>query len=281
MKKLMAILLLLALCLPFWTRSVSAAESTVTLFGQEFDSSAEFLDLSGIAIEDLTQLEAALSAFPNLKQVDMVDCGISNEEMDALNRRHPGIKFVWALYIRGIMLRTDATIFMPGKYGVRIYDSDCALLQYCHDLICIDLGHMPITDCSFLYGTPQVKYLILADTSLQDISPIGTLTKLEFLEIFNMGIVDYWPLTNCTSLKDLNISYTTFLDCTPLYQMTWLERLMMVGSGFNWDEQAQFRAELPFISIVFESRSATDKGWRYSPNYYAMRDLLGMHYMIL
>ena len=48
MKKLMAILLLLALCLPFWTRSVSAAESTVTLFGQEFDSSAEFLDLSGI-----------------------------------------------------------------------------------------------------------------------------------------------------------------------------------------------------------------------------------------
>lgn len=280
MKKLMAILLLLALCLPFWTRSVSAAESTVTLFGQEFDSSAEFLDLSGIAIEDLTQLEAALSAFPNLKQVDMVDCGISNEEMDALNRRHPGIKFVWALQIQGIKLRTDATSFMPTKHGYRVSDADCELLRYCHDLECIDLGHMPIYDCSFLYETPHVKYLILADTRVSDATPIGFLTELEFLELFMTKVTDYTPLINCTALKDLNLSFSPSYNNNPLFQLTWLDRLWLVGSSLSWQEQQDLRETLPNTTIVIHSDASTKQGWRNGPRYYAQRDIFEMPYNI-
>ena len=280
MKKLMAILLLLSLCLPFWTRSVSAAESIVTLFGQEFDSDTDFLDLSGITMEDTAELEAALPSFPNLKQVDMIDCGISNEEMEALNRRHPGIKFVWALQIQGMKLRTDATSFMPAKYGYSVLDSDCQLLRYCHDLECIDVGHMDIYDCSFLYGTPHVKYLILADTGISDATPIGFLTELEFLEVFLTDITDYTPLTNCTSLKDLNLSFTYSNNKTPLFQMVWLDRLWAVASSLSWQEQAELRDTLPNTTFLIYDDASTQRGWRNSPCYYAHRDILEMPYYI-
>ena len=280
MKKLIAIMLLLVLCLPFWSGYVSAAESTVTLFGQEFDSSAEFLDLSGIGMEDTAELETALPSFPNLKQVDMIDCGISNEEMEALNQRHPGIKFVWTLQIQGIKLRTDATSFMPTKHGYRVFDSDCALLKYCHDLECIDLGHMPIYNCDFLYGTPHVKYLILADTAVSDATPIGFLTELEFLELFMTKVTDYTPLLNCTSLKDLNLSFSPSYDNSPLFQMFWLDRLWLVGSSLSWADQKELRETLPNTVIVVHSDASTKQAWRNSPRYYAQRDIFEMPYFI-
>lgn len=280
MKKPVTIILLLALCFSLWAAPASAAESTVTLFGQDYDCSAEFLDLSGIVMEDTAQLEAALPLFPNLKQVDMIDCGISNEEMEALNLRHPGIKFVWAVQLQGIKLRTDATSFMPTKLGYRVYDADCQLLRYCHDLECIDLGHMPIYDCSFLYGTPHVKYLILADTKVSDAAPIGFLTELEFLELFFTRVNDYTPLFNCANLKDLNLSFSPALDNSILFQMTWLNRLWLVGSSLSWPEQKALRKALPHTTLVLYSDACTKEGWRNGPRYYAQRDIFEMPYLI-
>ncbi len=255
-------------------------QDTVTLFGNDYDANAEFLDLSGIVMEDTAALEAALSQFPNLKQVDMIDCGISNEEMEALNQRNPGIKFVWAVQIQGIKLRTDATSFMPTKEGYRVFDSDCQLLKYCHDLECIDLGHMPIYNCDFLYGTPHVKLLILVDCSISDATPIGTLTELEFLELFHTKVTDYSPLINCTNLKDLNLSFSPAFDNSPLAQMTWLDRLWLVSSSLSWPEQKAIRKILPNTTILLYSDGCTLQGWRYGPRYYLQRDIFGMPYNV-
>lgn len=293
-KRIVAVLVLFFLIIPLsWTFSlntpyvahafsVSAAEleDTVTIYGNEFDADAEFLDLSSISMEDTAELEAALSSFPNLKQVDMIDCGISNEEMEALNQRHPGIKFVWALQIQGITLRTDATSFMPTKHGYRVTNDDCQLLRYCHDLECIDLGHMPVSDCSFLYGTPHVKYLILADTRVSDATPIGFLTELEFLELFLTKVSDYTPLLNCSNLKDLNLCYSAAFDNGPLFQMTYLDRLWGVATSLSWQEQVDLRQTLAQTTIVIQSSGSTTKGWRNGPRYYQQRDIFEMPYNI-
>lgn len=279
-KRIIAVLLFIVLATCSLCIYPAAAGNTVTVYGTEFDSSAEFLDLSGIPITSTEELEAALPSFSNLKQVDMIDCGISNEAMESLNQRHPNIKFVWAVQIQGIKLRTDATSFMPTKAGYRVFDSDCDLLRYCHDLECIDLGHMPIYNCSFLYGTPHVKFLILADTSISDATPIGTLTELEFLELFLTKVTDYSPLINCTNLKDLNLCFSPAFDNSPLAQMTWLDRLWLVGSSLSWPAQKELRQKLPNTAIVIQSDSSTRQGWRYGPRYYAQRDIFEMLYNV-
>ena len=258
--------------------SVTAADNTVVIAGTAFDTTVELLDLSGIPLENTEALEAALPLFSNLKQVDMCDCGISNEEMEALNNRYKDIKFVWTVKILGIQLRTDATAFMPTKHGYQVSSADCQVLQYCHDLIWLDLGHMPIKDCSFLYGTPKLKCLILADTPVSDLMPISYLTELEFLELFLTRVNDYWLLKNCSALKDLNVCYSPALDNVPFSQMTGLHRLWIIGGSFSTEGQTALRAALPDTQVLFSSLSSTDKGWRSCSRYFAMRDAFGMPY---
>lgn len=250
----------------------------LSVCGVATDTGAEFLDLSGIPLENADELVAALPCFYDLKQVDMIDCGISNDDMEALNRNHPGTKFVWAVQLQGIKLRTDATSFMPTKEGYRVNTADCELLWYCHDLECIDLGHMPVYDCSFLYGTPHVKYLIFADTPISDATPIGFLTELEFLELFMTKVTDYSPLINCTSLRDLNLCFSTSQDNAPLTQMVWLDRLWLVCTTLNYEEQEALRRQLPSTYIMIYSQSSTNHGWRNGPRYYAQRDIFEMPY---
>jgi len=48
-------------------------------------------------------------------------------------------------------------------------------------------------------------------------------------------------------------------------------------SGFSTIVQAY---EKKNVELLFQSTGATDKGWRYAPGYYEMRDILGLWYMI-
>jgi hypothetical protein len=65
-----------------------------------------------------------------------------------------------------------------------------------------------------------------------------------------------------------------------LLQMTWLERLWMAYSRIGDDGRAIMRDALPDTELLFISTSSTNRGWRYSPRYYEMRDILGMWYMV-
>jgi Leucine-rich repeat (LRR) protein len=114
------------------------------------------------------------------------------------------------------------------------------------------------------------------------VRPIGTLKNLKYLEIFSTDVTNYWPLINCTSLEDLNLSFSGHGDITPLLQMPWLNRLWLSCNKevFSEEEKATLAQHLPNTIMVFSSGSATNKGWRNSPNYYAMRDFLGTGYMV-
>ena len=242
---------------------------------------AACLDLSGQTITDLSALEERLSLLPKLERVIMAGCGIPSEDMDALNKRHEDIRFVWSVNLGGIELRTDAEYFAPNKYYIEVTDDDLKELRYCEDLVCVDIGHMRgVTNCDWAVYLPKLKYLVIADTNIRDISPLSELSELVFLELFMSPIRDYSPLLQCKNLEDLNLGYT-YGSCEPILQMTWLKRLWWPGNlkALNWSVRNALRQALPDAKMNFVAGSSTGEGWRTGEHYYEMRDLMGMPYM--
>lgn len=254
----------------------------VEICGVSADCTTVELDLSGIPMADTQELETKLAYLPNLEKVLMMDCGISNEEMEALNLRHEDVLFVWYVNLGPyITVRTDITFFGTHFYGRYVVnDDDCENLRYCTEMVCLDLGHQAITKCDFVAYMPHLKYLVLADTGVSDLTPLSGLTELVFLEIFMTQVTDYTPLLTVTCLEDLNIGYT-FGDIEVVKQMVWLERLWWsyAAEGMGAQELADFRAAMPDTYIEVWAESSTGGDWRRGQNYYDMRDYMGLPYM--
>ncbi len=240
------------------------------------------LDLSGIPMEDTRELEAALPCFTGLERVIMCDTGISSQELDALGKRHPETRFVWTVTIFGLEIRTDATYYKRNRYGAR--SEELAELKYCVDMEAVDLGHMQNLDsCECLADMKKLKYLVLADTGISDLTPLSGMTELVYLEIFNTPVEDYSPLVSCPALVDLNLGGTSG-DPGPLTQMPWLKHLWWSNLRSKTDTPGYQALELlpealPNTEIHFEGSHPTASGWRHLPNYYAMRDALHASYM--
>ena len=253
------------------------------LFGLEVSSTDTFLNLSGIVMDNTDQIESYLKYFQNLERVEMCHCGIGSDEMDAMAKRNPEIRFVWAIKIRDGFLRTDATAFIPYKIGYDIdkplYDEDLTELKYCIDLICLDLGHMRMTDYSFLEYMPKMQYLLLGDTPGTDFSSLENLTELIYLEIFNTKFSQTELLLNFTKLEDLNLGFTRNHDFEVLKQLTWLKRLWVPATGLSAQQYQELVAALPDTQVEMYVLGSTGGNWRDNQNYRDMRDLLGMYYM--
>jgi len=259
----------------------------MSVYGVKFSSDATELDFSRIRIWDKgAALEALLPELPHLERVIMCDCGIRDEDMDALNKRYDNIRFVWTVYFSIFSCRTDATEFICARIlnnHAELYSNQCSVLKYCPDLIALDLGHKNITDLSFLYDLPHLKYLILAENDIPDLTPIGSLKELTYLEIFWGKCMDLSPLSNCPNLTDLNISYcwapadNAYMT---LMQMPQLERLWYCGSYLTEDQLADIRTVMPDCEMYLEfTGEPTGGGWRDHPHYFEMRDAFQMYYM--
>lgn len=268
----------------------------VTIAGQTFQSTDTEIDLSQIVVTDLAEVEAQMAYLPNAETVIFGLCGrdnpdwgnskakvaasdIENEDMAAYRDRvRDQYKVVWTVRLGpSIALRTDKDNFMPNHFGVgRLFNDYAYNLRYCEDMVCLDVGHMTLTDISFVEFMPKLKYLILAWTEVQYIEPIRSCKNLIWLELDNSCIRDYSPLVDCTALEDLNIG-KTFCDITPITQMTWLKNLYMIfgSAGDAW----KCTQALPNTRVVANGDATVGGGWRRLPNYYDMRDCLGMYYM--
>lgn len=246
------------------------------------DAQAEFLDFSDIAIEDLESLEAVVTRLPNLTQVDMCRCGISNEDMDALNRRHENILFVWEIDFGHVQYRTDISWFMPCQDDLWLTNSNSVLLNYFTELECLDLGHNHINDCSFVANMPKLRYLLLGDTFISDITPLEGLENVVYLEIFMTRVRDYTPILTLKNLEVLNLSYTQG-DPDVVAQMTWVDYIRWVNyedKSISFARKDQLRQELPNTLLELEiGTSSTGGMWRKTQHYFDMRDMVGMYYM--
>lgn len=235
------------------------------------------IDISNTPMESTEEIEALLPCFPLLEKVVMCQCGISDEEMDALNQRYENIRFVWSVNLGGMLFRTDAVHFTPNRWGLSLKNEDVYPLRYCTDMVCVDIGHnMTVTNCEWAAFMPNLKYLVLAETGISDISPLAGLENLVFLELFLSRVTDYSPLLSCKSLEDLNLCYTAG-SWEPIAQMTWLKRLWWSGS---WAARTNLADKLPDTQAEYLSLSSTGRGWREGQHYYDMRDFIGMRYMV-
>ena len=268
----------------------------VALGDQTYDSQTTAVDLTMVEVTDVAEVEQKMAYLPNLKSVTFGLCGvdepkwgnsrsklvaspIENEALSAYRDRvRDKYKVVWTVRLGpSIALRTDADNFMPNHFGVgQLPDSYAYNLRYCEEMVCLDVGHMTLTDISFVEFMPNLKYLILAWTEVQYIEPIRSCKNLVFLELDNSCIRDISPLVDCTALEDLNLG-NTFVDVTPILEMTWLKNVYFIlGSKANAWKVSQ---AIPTARVVATGTATVGGGWRRLPNYYAMRDCLHAPYM--
>jgi len=248
------------------------------LAGIPVDQTTETLDLTNIPMT-VEQMDEVLPYLLNLTYVDMTDCGISNEEMDALNRRYEDIKIVWTVDIGNIMrVKTDEIWFMPGKWNYWVNTDDVYNLRYCTDMICVDIGHMRVDNCEWVRFMPKLKYLLLADTLISDISPIAGLEELVFLEIFLTDVTDYTPLLELPALEDLNIHYT-YGDPEIIKQLTWVNNIWWRNIQLSEEDRQMLQEALPNTHFEFWCKASTGAGWRKLQNYYDHRDVMDIFYM--
>lgn len=259
-----------------------AVRCELPLAGQRFCTDSTELDISGCPVT-VEEVEKMLTYFPRVNKLDMSFCGLPDEEMDKLNQQYPDISIVWTVTIGEVKVRTDAVYFYPAESNYYPTNEQMKKLRYCTELVAIDIGHTRATDCEFLWYTPKVRYLILADTGVTDITPVGNLKELIYLELFNLRTKDYSPLLNCTKLQDLNIG-TTHADPEPLSKMTWLHNLQWHRADQDPDTKdavLKLPEQLPDTNVeLYPKKKARNigGGWRYIPNYYVFRDIIGAKY---
>lgn len=225
----------------------------------------------------IQELEAAMEYFPDAEKLILCGCILDNDAMAAFRQRQAEhYSVVWTVQCGKIATRTDATFFMPVKYHVYyLNDKEVFNLRYCPEMIAVDIGHMMVSDVSFVEFMPDLQYLILAHTAVRDIEPLRSCKRLKFLELDHTGVLDFSPLADCTALEDLNIGMT-WNDVTPLKDVTWLKNLWMI---YRDKSALELMEALPGTNIVCFGTATVDSGWRDLPNYFAMRDALLMFYM--
>lgn len=250
-----------------WSREVFG----ITVSGTDTEA-----DLSGTAPESLDEIRKELTWFPAVEKLILCDLEFDNETMAAFREEmRSEYKVVWNVDVGYLTMRTDEIYYMPGKYNLGVTDEQAYNLRYFEDMICIDVGHKPLFNCEWADFMPNLKYLIIADTMIDDISPLEGHDQLVYLEMFITKVTDLTPLLTCTALEDLNLCYT-HADPEPITKMTWLKNLWWAEPPI---EEAEFQEYLPDTHLMFLHHSSTGNGWRQLQNYYDMRDILGMHYM--
>lgn len=244
-------------------------------------ASAKTIDISGQKMESVSEFEEMLPFFPDVAKVVMSDCGISDTDMDLLNKRYEDIDFVWSVKLNRVSVRTDERVFSIGS-NTGLKNEDLYPLRYCTSMICVDISRMGnATSIDWAAFMPDLTFLVISETKVADLSPLNGLKKLTYLEMYKTLVTDYSPLVSCTSLHDLNIGWT-YGDPDPIAEMKWLKNVYwgdctsrMSSSG---RAPAVLSLALPEANLVFTMNRPIEEGWRRLNNYYVMRDLMGLPY---
>lgn len=249
------------------------------VFGTVYDNTIKELDLSGFPLESVEQAKQVAVYFPVLEKLIVDNGAVDNDTMAAFRDEvRSEYKVVWTVQCGELLVRTDEIYFMPLKHNIYFFfDKDIENIKYCEDMICIDVGHMSMSHVDWAANMPHLKYLVLGMCgNLRDISGLSNCKELVFLELYNTSVKDYTALLGCTALEDLNLGFTHG-DTEIIMQMPWLKNLWWFE---NMKNKSRLVEALPdtYVCIIDED-SATRAGWRQLPNYYKMRDVLGMRYM--
>ncbi len=246
------------------------------MFDKKFDTAAAEIDLSKKKYsldEFMKAFDKSFSRFSNLKKVYMMDCDLSNLQMEKLMARYPDIKFVWYVRFAHYKVRTDAVAFstliaLHEEADKLNEDTMEPLFKYCTDLVSLDIGHCHCRDISALANLKQLRALIIMNNNVIDISPFAELTKLEFLEMNGNYVKNIEPLSGLKNLKMVNLYGSSEIkDLSPLYNHPNLE-IVLFDKNVPKAEQQRFIESNPdcnsFFAVESEGRT-TNVPWRAAP----------------
>ncbi|MEZ4626686.1 MAG: hypothetical protein R2912_00770 [Eubacteriales bacterium] len=134
------------------------------LFGQRLTPETTELNLQGQTFTSAEEVAAGLVHLPALTLCDLSGTGLTNEQMVQLQTQFPAVKFIWLVQVGAWQVRTDIVAFtshnrklFPDDAAVftkvgntSLTDEDVLALQYCTDLVYLDLSNNKITDISFV-----------------------------------------------------------------------------------------------------------------------------------
>lgn len=235
---------------------------SVNLKDTEMDFSYQELSDKGAA------LRQALPYMRNCSYVNMDSCGISNEEMAALQAEFPDTKLVWRVFFGSTYtLRTDAEKVLASKpsVGGTLYNEDLEVLKYCTDLKYVDLGHnLDLTSLEFASHLPKLEVLVIAMNAISDISPLANCPNLEYIELNSTQVSDLSPLAELKNLRHLNLgNCRNVSDISPLYGLTELERLWLgCLDPVPAEQVAEMQKCAPNCEINTTAYDPTSEGWR-------------------
>ncbi len=268
-------------------------------FGLTVTSDITELDLREYTVDDPDGLIQQVKLLQKLTFLNLCDCGPSNEEMARVRDALPGVKVVWMLHLKYWDVRTDVTAFSMGYrsrkpfpdgngwytnvggkfYYNRLNSKEIEQLQYCTELVALDLGHAPIHDLTAISGCTKLKYLVIALMDIQDISPIANLKELVYVEAFYnlLDDDDLDVFLGMKNLKYLNVGGNDIHEIDVLRQMTWLDRLWVNLAFLSDAEVEELQAALPNTEVhAFKSLDPGGNGWpNGNPGFIEMRELFG------
>lgn len=245
-------------------------------FGVDFSTASTSLTLSGKKLKktDIARLKELVPLLPRCEKVIMEDCGLTNEEMDALRTElAPYTEIVWRVKCGAYSCRTDSVMIKFSSGGSRtMSDRQAENLKYCRDVVYLDLGHNKLRHIGFVAGMKDLQVCIIAVNYLTDIEGIENCKKLEYCEFLSGIIKDISPLAACTELEHLNIAYNQITDISPLYGLTKLKRLWISRNKFPDSQIDEIKAALPDCLINTTAHNPTSEGWREDPRYDILRE---------
>ena len=246
-------------------------ECNSKIYGVKLDNHTELLNLNKKTIKSLDTLRLAIEIFPNIKTIEMCDCGLSNEVMQGLREEYPDVQFVWMVSFWKYKVRTDIQVFSTlARDYKRVGNSKvfAPLFKYCTELRALDVGHMAITDISDITNLKKLHTLILADNYIEDISPIAELKELVYLELFQNKIKDVSPLLELPKLEDLNLCYNgRMTNPTVLTQIKTLKRLYISHCSLDEQEIEELRTGIPEdCEFNYTAPNCVFSGWRTKSN---------------
>lgn len=245
---------------------------TSELVGVVVSEDGKEVDLSGITLEKIEDVDKYMPFYPDAEKVYLGMPEIDNDTIAAFrDTKRQDYKVVWTVMCGTIPVRTDEIFFQPIQHYVYyFFDEDIYNLRYCEDMVSIDVGHMSLHNCEWAATMPNLKYLVLSWTFIKDISPLVNCKSLIWLELFAMPIEDLTPLQQMTQLEDLELGKTSG-DRSIIAEMTWLKNLSWAGT--NYLDAQMLEEAMPDTNIMLYG------GWRQLPHYYEHRDIMGMPYM--
>lgn len=276
-----ALVLLLTFLFPITSEAARnrRVRSIATIAGVEAEVSSQELDLSGAYIEDLELFKQELSAFTDLRQVDLSNSNLTNEQMEELQQAFPFTKFVWVVHMKKWHLRTNALAFstMQSDTDVMLNNEDIEVLKYCTDLVTLDLGHHHITDISVLKNCKKLRVLIMSSNNwLMNIEPVSHLPELMYFECWCSRISDVSPLVACQNLVDLNVSFvfSKLNSIDPLMHFPKLERLWFTHSGVSEADRIRLQERYPNALMDWTSEDSKSSGWRTHQRFKDLRNMM-------